>query len=92
MCYARAPKALIVLVLGPMLVDESPQSMQRTLMRTWLTRIEQQWRTTIDERITSIEVWTDPAEGSGCNFHPNVKTHTRIGNELATLLRDRLGW
>lgn len=89
---ARAPQALIVIALGPMLVDNPPRSMQRTLMRTWLTQVEQTWRTTIDTRITSIEFWTDPNEGLGCNSHPNRKTHQRLGNELATLLRQRLNW
>lgn len=89
---ARAPQALIVIALGPMLFDEPPRSMQRTTMRTWLAQIEGKWRATVDDRITSIELWTDPAEGIGCDFHPNTKTHQRMGAELATLLRERLRW
>lgn len=88
----RAPNAWIVIALGPMLYDEPPRTMQRTQMRTWLAAIEADWRSNVDERITSIELWTDPAEGVGCNVHPNKKTHHRLGAELAALLRDRLGW
>ncbi len=89
---ARAPKALLVLALGPMLIDEPPRAMQRTTMRTWLAEIERTWRATHDDRITFIELWTDPAEGIGCDFHPNTKTHRRLGTEVAALLREKLGW
>lgn len=88
----RAPHALIVLALGPMLFDDPPRSMQRSIMRGWLSQIENEWRTAVDNRIASIELWTDPAEGIGCDSHPNVRTHQRFGDELATLLREHLGW
>lgn len=88
----RHPNALLVIALGPMLADDYPRPNARTLMRTWLRRVEAQWRSTVDERIDFIELWIDPAEGVGCDFHPNTRSHARFGKEVAALLRSRLGW
>ena len=89
---ARYPDALLVLALGPMLADDVPQLNARTLMRGWLQNVELRWRTRVDPRVAFIELWTDPAEGLGCDFHPNTRTHARMGKELAALLRARLRW
>lgn len=89
---ARAPQALIVLALGPMLNDQPPARMERSIMRSWLAAIEAQWRRSSDDRITSIEFWNRRAEGYGCDFHPSIQTHARMGQELSTLLRQHLGW
>jgi lysophospholipase L1-like esterase len=87
----RYPKALIVLMLGPMLSDE-PHLKARTLMRTWLTEIRDARHAAGDANVELFEAWTDPAEGVGCAYHPNVKTHARIGAELTALVKQRFGW
>ena len=89
---ARYPDALLVIACGPMLAEDLPQPMARTTMRTWLKAIEARWRTKVDRRIAFIELWTDPAEGLGCDYHPSARTHARMGKELAALLRLKLGW
>jgi lysophospholipase L1-like esterase len=89
---ARYPDALLVIALGPMLADDFPQPRARSLMRDWLKSIEATWRAKGDDRIAWIELWTDPAEGLGCDYHPSIRTHARMGVELAALLRERLGW
>ena len=89
---ARYPDALLVIALGPMLADDVPQPQARSLMRRWLKNVEATWRASGDDRIAWIELWTDPAEGLGCDYHPNVRTHARMGVELAALLRTRLDW
>jgi lysophospholipase L1-like esterase len=86
------PKALIVIAFGPMLAEDSPQPQARTIMRTWMKRIENDFRAQVDDRVASLELWIDPREGLGCDSHPTVKTHERMGRELAALLRDRLKW
>lgn len=90
----RYAKALIVLMLGPMIVDEDKGNRipSRSLMRGWLTELREQRRAAGDGNVELFEAWTDPAEGAGCDYHPNVKTHTRIGAELTTLVKQRLGW
>lgn len=85
------PKALTVLVLGPMLFDGGGVK-QRTLMRAWLNEARARRVAQGDHAIELLEVWTDPAEGLGCDSHPNYKTHARIGAELAALVKRRLGW
>ncbi|MFI5306154.1 MAG: SGNH/GDSL hydrolase family protein [Polyangiales bacterium] len=89
---ARNPSAWFVLVLGPMLADDIPQPRARSLTRQWLLAIREQRRAAGDSRVDLLEQWIDPTEGFGCDFHPNVKTHARLGHELSQLLRDRLGW
>jgi lysophospholipase L1-like esterase len=89
---SRHPTALLVIVLGPMLADDYPQPGARTMMRKWLKAVQASREASGDEGVDFIEFWYDPAEGVGCDFHPNVKTHARMGHELANLVRARLGW
>jgi lysophospholipase L1-like esterase len=89
---ARYPEAVLVIALGPMLADDAPQPRARSLMREWLKNVQAAWRAKRDERIAFIELWIDPAEGLGCDSHPSIRTHARMGVELAALLRTRLQW
>ncbi len=89
---ARYPKALLVTLLGPMLADDYPQPKARSLSRKWLRENDAQWHKQVDDNLDFLELWFDPAEGAGCDFHPNEKTHARLGRELAALLRTRLDW
>ncbi|HEX7479552.1 MAG TPA: SGNH/GDSL hydrolase family protein [Polyangiales bacterium] len=88
----RYPRALLVVGIGPLLADDYPQPNARSLLRAWLQAIVARWQTQVDNNIALIELWFDPREGVGCDFHPNVTTHARLGRELAELLRERLGW
>ena len=89
--HADHPKALTVLVLGPMLFDEGSVQ-HRTLMRAWLNEVRARRIAQGDHAIELLEVWTDPAEGLGCYAHPNHRTHARLGSELAALVKSRLRW
>jgi lysophospholipase L1-like esterase len=86
------PKALVVLVLGPMLFDDGGGVQQRTLMRAWLKEVRARRVAQGDHAVELLEVWTDPAEGLGCESHPNRTTHARLAAELAALVKRRLGW
>ena len=72
-----------------MLADDYPQPQARTVMRAWVKQVQADWLAAHDPMIDFIELWIDPAEGVGCDFHPNTKTHERLGAELAGLLRSR---
>jgi lysophospholipase L1-like esterase len=89
---ARHQRALIVIAFGPMLAEDAPQLQARTITRAWMKRIEADFRAQIDDHIASLELWIDPQEGLGCDSHPTVRTHQRMGKELAALLRDKLEW
>lgn len=83
---ASHPAALIVLMVGPMLYDEG-RSKPRTKVRQIMTRIVDASRAHGDPKILLFEGWTDPAEGVGCQFHPNRITQARLGRELAQAIR-----
>lgn len=89
---ARHPDALIVIAFGPMLAEDAPQPQARTITRTWMKRIESDFHAHVDARVASLELWIDPQEGLGCDSHPTVRTHQRMGKELAALLREKLKW
>jgi lysophospholipase L1-like esterase len=84
---ARHPKALLVLALGPTLADDYPHPRARSTLRSWLTAIRDGLHEDGDRAVELLEQWIDPAEGLGCDSHPSVKTHARMGRELAELLR-----
>ncbi len=83
------PRALIVAIVGPMLYDDATHR-DRTLMRGWIERAVAERRAAGDDRIEMLEQWTDPAEGVGCQYHPNATTHRRLANELVAFLRPRI--
>jgi lysophospholipase L1-like esterase len=89
---AHFPGAHIVLALGPMLIDEPGRAMARTLARNWFGEMQADMVAHEAVSISSIELWTDPAEGAGCDSHPNKRTHARMGRELAGHLRAQLSW
>jgi lysophospholipase L1-like esterase len=89
---AKQPSAVFVLVLGPMLADDFPQPRARAILREWLHAIAARRSASGDKRVELLEQWIDAKEGVGCDFHPNVVTHARLGHELAQRLRARLGW
>ena len=87
---ARHPLAVLVIALGPMLADDFPHPQSRSLARRGLTSIRDALHARGDRAVELIEFWIDPREGLGCDSHPNVKTHARLGRELADLLRKHL--
>lgn len=92
---ARRPEAVIFVGMGPMLVDDVPPggNFQRT-MREWLAAFVAARREAGDTRIERFELysgWPDQ-EGFGCQFHPSLASHRRMGAELAYTIRTRMGW
>lgn len=88
---AAHPRAFFVLAVGPMLFDEGAIN-YRSLMRAVIEATIADRRAHGDTRIALLDLWNDPADGVGCQFHPNATTHRRMGDELARLLRSELGW
>jgi len=88
---ALHPDAFLVLALGPMLFDEGEINF-RTLVRNAIGATIADRRRQGDARIEMIELWADPADGVGCQVHPNRVTHRRMADELVRLLEAKLGW
>jgi lysophospholipase L1-like esterase len=85
------PEALLVLALGPMLYDEGEIN-YRSLARAAIEATVADRRARGDAAVEMIELWSDPADGVGCQVHPNRATHRRMAGELARLIEARLGW
>jgi lysophospholipase L1-like esterase len=88
---ALHPGALIVLVLGPMLSDE-PERMWRTTVKQTIESVIEERKSKGDARLELLELWSDPADGAGCQVHPNLATHRKMAGSLVRLLESRLGW
>ena len=77
--------------LGPMLYDEGAIDF-RTRAREAIAATVAGRRARGDARIETIEFWSRPEEGAGCQVHPSLATHARMATELAALLAAKLGW
>jgi len=87
----RAPQAPLCLIVSPMLADDSPQPNARANLKRWLTTLKAECEQR-GTKVTLLEQWTYPNEGLGCDYHPSLRTHERLGRELATALRAQTGW
>lgn len=87
----RAPKAPLCLIVSPMLADDSPQPNARATLKRWLTTLKAECEQR-GTKVTLLEQWTYPDEGLGCDYHPSLRTHERLGHELAATLRAQTGW
>jgi lysophospholipase L1-like esterase len=45
-----------------------------------------------DAQVSSIEFTIEPEEGFGCDYHPSLSTHERLGAQLTQTLEADLGW
>jgi len=91
---ALYPRALIVCTLGPMLTDSYPAGAHSlTRARGYITQVVTQLRAAGDSRVSFLEFPSqDVANGLGCDYHPSLKTHRLMGEQLAGALRAQLGW
>jgi lysophospholipase L1-like esterase len=91
---ALYPGALIVCALGPMLTDSYPAGGHTlTRARQYINAVVDKVREAGDQRVTFLEVPSqDFANGLGCDYHPSLKTHRLMGEQLAAALRGQLQW
>jgi hypothetical protein len=45
-----------------------------------------------DPKVLTTEFEIKSNEGLGCDSHPNLVTHARLGDELTTFVKSKLGW
>jgi lysophospholipase L1-like esterase len=88
------PQAHIVCALGPMLTDSYPPGAHAlTRARAYITQVVSQLRVAGDTRVSFLEFPSqDFANGLGCDYHPSLKTHRLMGEQLAVALRGLLRW
>lgn len=90
---AAYPKAFIVCALGPMLTNVYPEGRNaltkaRKYMKVAMTKLRES-----DKNIDFIEFpEQNHANGLGCGFHPSLKTHQLMAEQLTAFLKERMGW
>jgi lysophospholipase L1-like esterase len=87
--FARAPEARLALLVPPLLADDHPQKNARSILRAYLNVILKGQRARGRDAIL-VEQYLEPGEGLGCDYHPSLKSHERLGKELAEALRPLL--
>ncbi len=45
-----------------------------------------------DPKVHDLEFSIEPADGFGCDYHPSIATHQKLGALLTQTLTDTLGW
>jgi lysophospholipase L1-like esterase len=90
-----SPRARIYLAMGPMMSDAyPPKLMEMTVLRKYLNDVIDQRKAAGDTDIAIIDFGTQDAakNGLGADWHPNVKTHEIMGQQLAGQLHTDLRW
>jgi lysophospholipase L1-like esterase len=88
------PGATIFCALGPNLSDYWPEgqmtlSRARSAIQGAVTGLSDAG----DERVFFVEFpLVMESEGWGCDYHPSLITHARMGEQLATAIAAELGW
>ena len=90
----RQPQATFVLALGPMLSDaHSPSGNALTTIRDYLTEVVQRRHSAGDRRVRLVEFPTQRGEdGFGADWHPSLRTHQIMADQLTRALADELHW
>ena len=83
------PAARFFLAVGPMLGGMA--YMQAT---AYLRGVLAARAAAGDENLRLLELGTQdiPADGSGCDYHPSLKTHQKMADKLTAALKADLGW
>lgn len=87
---AAYPEALIVLAVSPSVSDAEPEGREgRTNVKKGIAAIVAKG----DARVVSAEPpVASSAELTACNGHGNPTFHVRVANDLAAVIRDKIGW
>jgi lysophospholipase L1-like esterase len=89
--HARARNAPVVIMVPPTLADDHPHPKARSTIKSYLEKVVQDERNR-GQTVLLLEQFIDPLEGLGCDSHPNIKSHARLGGELAAAIRELTGW
>lgn len=90
---AAYPKAFIACALGSMLTNVYPEgrnalTQARKYMKVAMTKLRE-----TDTNVDFIEFpEQNHANGLGCGFHPSLKTHQLMADQLTAFLKERMGW
>ena len=87
------PEAYITMALGPMLEDTEKNHHQLTVARNMLQTVASRLHQAHMSQIGFLEFPPQRADqGFGCDYHPNIATHAKMGAQLAAILKATLKW
>ena len=87
------PTAMIYCAIGPMMADSSATNKPLTTLRDYISIIKRDLSSDGDARIRVIDFGTqDPKNGLGSDWHPNIKTHELMADQLDATLRKDMSW
>lgn len=86
-----APDAHLFLVVSPMLTEVYPTPRAHSTAFSWITALRDELASS-GARAVVVDQQFEKDEPMGCGGHPTVKTHARLGAELASAMRADLGW
>lgn len=88
------PGALVVCGLGPMLTDVYPPGRKNlTLARKYMAAAMAKIAESGERNFERVEFpEQNHANGLGCGFHPSLKTHKLMAEQLVQVAHERLGW
>lgn len=90
---ARYPQAPVYCALGTMLSDWPSARKPRTTILGYLARVIEQANAAGGPPVRLLDFGVQKAEnGYGADWHPNVKTNSLMGAQLAETLKKDLGW
>ena len=78
------PRAWIFLTIGSMTGEP--------MLSTMVTHLTHVVSTFADPKAVRVDLPTQDATTTGCDYHPNVAEDQKIANALATAIAARLGW
>ncbi|HLV67799.1 MAG TPA: SGNH/GDSL hydrolase family protein [Polyangiaceae bacterium] len=84
----KYPEAWILCTVGPLL-----SGADLTTARSSIDNAVSRRAQAGDSKVKTFALTpTDPADGYGCDYHPNLTTHQKMAAELTTELEQTLGW
>ncbi len=89
--HERAPLAPLVIIVPPTVAEDHPHPRARSKLKAYLSKIVETQRAR-GYTVLMVEQFVEGSEGIGCDYHPNVRTHARLGHELAEAIRELMQW
>jgi len=86
------PQAYIFCTNGPMANDKWPEGHQAlTILKKYINAVVEKAQANGDTKIASF-FYTSQAPPFGCDYHPSVKTHQKMADELTPFIKQKLNW
>ena len=90
---AKYPQAQIYCAIGPMMGDWGPGDKPLSTLRAWMASIVRAENERGDSHVKVLDFGSqDAANGFGADWHPSIKTHQLMAQQLIQTLRADLKW